>query len=181
MKTVFVFLAEGFEEVEAVTSIDLLRRAGLAVVTIAVGDSLEVAGAHHIPIVADRHISNVDELKADALLLPGGLPGVTNLGASQELLALIRQAHQEGKLLAAICAAPTILGGLGLLDGKRATCYPSFETGLGAYVPTDEAVVVDGNIITARSAGVSIAFALEVIKALLGEATAHSVAQAIIY
>lgn len=181
MKTVFVFLAEGFEEIEAVTTIDLLRRAGLSVVTVAVGDSLEVAGAHHVPVIADRHISNVLLSEADALVLPGGLPGVTNLAASEVLLSMLREAYEGGKLLAAICAAPSILGSLGILDGKPATCYPSFEPQLGAYLPTEERVVVAGQVITACAAGVSIPFALAIVKALLDEETAQSVAQAIIY
>lgn len=180
MKTVFVFLAEGFEEIEAVTTIDLLRRAGLAVVTIAVGDSLEVAGAHHIPIIADRHISNIAELEADALVLPGGLPEVTNLGKSEALLTMLRDAHNSGKLLAAICAAPTILGSLGILDGREATCYPSFEGGLGAYKASDRKVVVSDDVITACSAGVTIPFALAIITALLGEEASEAVAKAII-
>lgn len=181
MKTVFVFLAEGFEEIEAVTTIDLLRRAGLSVITISVEDSLEVTGAHHIPVIADRHISNIDELKADAFVLPGGLPGVSNLAKSETLLDILRKAQNDSKLLAAICAAPSILGELGMLDGKTATCYPSFEEKLGDYQATESAVVLSDGVITARSAGVTIPFALEIIKYLLDEETAQSVANAIIY
>lgn len=181
MKNVYVFLAEGFEEIEAITTIDLLRRAGLSVITIAVGKSLEVAGAHHIPVIADRHISQLGELEADAYVLPGGLPGVTNLAQSPELLQAIKAAHSDGKLLAAICAAPSIFGSLGLLEGLEATCYPSFEPQLGGYQPTEEAVVVTPQIITARSAGVTIPFALAIITKLLGEEASRAVAQAIIY
>lgn len=181
MKTVFVFLAEGFEEIEAITTIDLLRRAGLAVQTIAVGKSLEVAGAHHIPVIADKHISNCSLEEADALVLPGGLPGVTNLGESKELIEMIQGAYKTEKLLAAICAAPSIFGSLGILDGVPATCYPSFEPQLGKYEPTTEAVVVSERIITARSAGVTIPFALAIITKLLGNEEAEAVRKAIIY
>lgn len=181
MKTVLIFLAEGFEEIEAVTTIDLLRRAGLSVQTVAVGNSLEVAGAHHIPVIADKHISDIDAKQADAMVLPGGLPGVTNLNNSQALLKILQEAHEQGKLLAAICAAPSILGGLGLLSGKPATCYPSFEEKLGAYIPTSDKVVVTEGVITACAAGVTIPFALAIITALLGQEKADEVASAIIY
>ncbi len=180
-KTVYVFLAEGFEEIEAVATIDLLRRAGLAVVTVAVGDSREVAGAHHVPIVADQALADIAPAGADAFVLPGGLPGVTNLGASDTLRRIIAEAHQAGKVIGAICAAPSILGQLGLLEGKVATCYPSFEPQLGGYIPTSEGVAVAGNIITARSAGVTFEFALALITALLDADTAKAVASAVIY
>lgn len=180
MKNVFLFLAEGFEEIEAITTIDLLRRAGLAVLTVAVGDSLEVAGAHNIRIIADTHIRDTDFASADAFVLPGGLPGVTNLEASSKLLDLLRQGYAGGKLLAAICAAPSILGGLGFLEGRPAVCYPSFEEKLGGYIPSASPVVVSDNIITACSAGVTIDFALSIITALLGSEAAERVAKAII-
>lgn len=179
MKTVLVFLAEGFEEIEAVTTIDLLRRAGLAVQTIAVGNSLEVAGAHHIPVIADRHLSNAEPETADAFVLPGGLPGVTNLANSRPLLDILGKAYNDGKLLAAICAAPSIFGSLGFLDGRKATCYPSFEPQLGNYIPCDEAVVSTPNIITAKAAGYTVDFAIAIISTLLGEATSQNVRKAI--
>lgn len=179
MKTVFVFLAEGFEEIEAITTIDLLRRAGLAVQTIAVGDSLEVAGTHHIPVVADRHITNAEPETADAFVLPGGLPGVTNLGNSQALLEILRKAHNQGKLLAAICAAPSIFGSLGMLEGREATCYPSFEPQLGGYIPSQQAVVTTPGIITAKAAGYTADFAFAIITTLLGVEVSESVRKAI--
>lgn len=181
MKTVLIFLAEGFEEIEAITTIDLLRRAGLSVVSVAVGDSLEVAGAHYISVLADKHISDIDELDADAYVLPGGLPGVDNLNECKKLDELLLEANASGKLIAAICAAPSILGRLGLLKGKEATCYPSFEPRLGEYVPTPELVVQSGNIITATAAGVTIPFALAIASALVGKEQAEQVAQDILY
>lgn len=179
MKTVFVFLAEGFEEIEATTTIDLLRRAGLAVQTVAVGSSLEVAGAHHLPIVTDRHITNIEPETADALVLPGGLPGVTNLAASEELLSILRKAYADGKLLAAICAAPSILGSLGMLDGREATCYPSFESQLGGYIPSELPVVVTPNVITAKAAGYTADFAFAIITTFLGAEVSENVRKAI--
>lgn len=181
MKKVFVFLAPGFEEVEAVTTIDLLRRAGLTVVTVAVGDSLEISGVHHITLVANQALAEINITEGDAFVLPGGLPGVPNLAASQCVRAILQEANKAGKLLGAICAAPALLGELGFLEGRKATCYPSFEEQLKGYIPTDEAVVTDGNIITGRSAGVTIDFALALITALLGKEASEAVASAIIY
>lgn len=180
-KKVYVFLAEGFEEIEAIAVIDLLRRAGLTTVTVSVGDSLEVAGAHHIPVRADKGLQDLDLSAADAYVLPGGLPGVTNLNESETLRQAILQAERAGKLLSAICAAPMILGQLGLLQGKRATCYPSFEPHLTGYIPTQEQVVVDGSIITASGVGVAIDFALAIITYLIDKQTADDIAQAILY
>lgn len=181
MKNVLVFLADGFEEIEAITTVDLLRRSGLCVQTVAVGKSLEVSGVHHVPVIADRHISQVDASSVDAYVLPGGLPGVTNLASSEPLLELIREAYDAKRLVAAICAAPTILGKLGLLDGRPATCYPGCEGELGGYLPTGGApVAVSDHVITGRSAGVALEFALEVIAYLLGREAADRVAQAII-
>lgn len=175
MKTVFVFLAEGFEEIEAVTTIDLLRRAGLAVQTIAVGSSLEVAGAHHLPIIADRHISNAEPETADAFVLPGGMPGMTNLAASPELMDILQRGHAEGKLLAAICAAPSILGRLGFLEGRPATCYPGFESELKGYVPTADTVVVTPGIITAKGPAYTMDFALAIATELVGAEVSEDV------
>lgn len=179
-KKVYVFLAEGFEEIEAVATVDLLRRAGLTTVTVSVGKSLEVAGAHHIPMRADRALQDIDPADADAYVLPGGLPGVTNLNECAPLRELIVRAEKEGKLIAAICAAPMILGQLGLLEGKRATCYPSFEPHLTGYLPTAERVVVDGRIITASGVGVAMEFALAIISYLLDASSADEVARAIL-
>lgn len=180
-KTAYLFLATGFEEIEAITTIDLLRRAGIACITVAIGDSLQVAGAHHIPVIADQALESVDLAQADALILPGGLPGVSNLNESTGLRQLIAEGYQAGKLIAAICAAPMILGQLGILQGKEATTYPSFEPHLEGYIATERSVVVAGNVITARSAGVTIPFALSIITQLVGQEVADEVRCAIIY
>ncbi|MDO4692577.1 MAG: DJ-1/PfpI family protein [Porphyromonadaceae bacterium] len=180
-KNVYVFLAEGFEEIEAVTTIDLLRRAGLSTTTIAVGNSLEVSGAHHITLRADKPLDEVDLSRADALVLPGGLPGVDNLNSSEVLRSMLRQMYDSGRLVAAICAAPMILGQLGILKGRHATCYPSFERHLTGYKTSEQKVITDGHVITACSAGVAVDFGLEIIKYLLGDQEALRVAGEIIY
>ncbi len=182
-QNVYVFLAEGFEEIEAVTTIDLLRRAGLTTITVAVGKSLEVRGTNHIPLIADMSLSSIDYDKASALILPGGLPGVTNLNASETLRSLLKRAYEDKKLLAAICAAPMILGSLGMLEGLEATCYPSFEKYLKGYksLAEDKGLVITDNIITAKGAGCTIPFALAIIEKLCDKATADELAKGIIY
>ena len=128
MKTMYVFLADGFEEIEALAPIDVMRRAGLAVTTVSVTGNLTVQGAHGILVVADAAFDALDDADAALLFLPGGLPGATNLEAHAGLGTLLKaKANAEGVVLSAICAAPLVLGGLGLLQGKQATCYPGFE------------------------------------------------------
>lgn len=180
-KTVIVFLADGFEEIEAVATIDLLRRAGLSVITVAVGDSLEVSGAHGIVLRADQGLDFADLHAPDAVVLPGGLPGVTNLATTPRVLEVVRQVYNQGRLVAAICAAPSILGSLGILEGREATCYPSFEPQLTGYRPTERTVVVSDHVITARSAGVTFEFAHAITTALLGQEAADAVADAVLY
>lgn len=179
-KNVFVFLADGFEEVEAIATIDLLRRSGLNTTIVSIGNSLEVAGAHHIIIRADKVFVKTDFSDADALVLPGGLPGVTNLYEFTPLRELIKNGYNTGKLIAAICAAPMILGELGIVQDRYATCYPSFEKHLKGYKPTEELVVVDGNVITAAGVGVSLEFALSIIRYLIGSEETNVVADAIL-
>ena len=180
-KNVYVFLAEGFEEVEAIGTIDLLRRAGLPTHIVAVGLEPNVTGAHGIAIHADLSISEVYSDDVLALVLPGGLPGVTNLDASQRLHQLIREAHQDGKLLCAICAAPSVFGGADLLAGQEAIAYPGFEKNLKGAKVSEAPVVKSGHIITAKSAGYTFDYALEIITALAGEEKAKEVAAGIIY
>ena len=128
MKTIFVFLAEGFEEIEALTPVDVLRRAGLPVQTVSVMDEQVVAGAHGVPVLADKMFAEINPEDAEMILLPGGLPGATNLDAHEGLSRMILDFAAAEKPLAAICAAPLVLGNRGLLQGKKATCYPGFET-----------------------------------------------------
>ena len=150
MKTRYVFLAEGFEEIEALAPVDVMRRAGLAVTMVSVTDDLVVRGAHGIPVLADATFAALDFADAALLFLPGGLPGATNLEAHAELgQLLVAKAVQDEVVVSAICAAPLVLGGLGLLQGKQATCYPGFEDTMKGATYTAAKVTVDGNIFTA--------------------------------
>ena len=180
-KNVYVFLAEGFEEIEAIGTIDLLRRAGLPTHIVAVGLDPCVTGAHGIAVQADLSISEVYSDDVLALVLPGGLPGVTHLDASQRLHQLISEAHQAGKLLCAICAAPSIFGGADLLQGHEAIAYPGFEGKLQGATISAAPVVKSGHFITAKSAAYTFDFALEIISALLGKERADEVASAILH
>jgi 4-methyl-5(b-hydroxyethyl)-thiazole monophosphate biosynthesis len=179
MPHVITVLADGFEEVEAVTIIDLLRRAGVEVTVLGL-DSAEVRGAHDLRVMADKLFK---EFKGefDAIVLPGGMPGTNNLAASEELLALIRSARKQNKLCAAICAAPIVLAKAGILDKIKATCYPGFESRLTGAQAVEDAVVADGNIITSRAAGTAIPFSLKLIDVLAGEETAKKISSGILY
>lgn len=166
---VYVLLADGFEEIEALAPVDLLRRAGLTVVTVSVEDGSVVTGAHGISVATDAHISDIEDCsEAELLMLPGGMPGTTNLNASNDVHRLIDSATANGKRIAAICAAPMILGEKGLLDGKNATCYPGFEEHLKGAKEVGGRVVTDGLVTTAKGAGAAVEFALELISLLCG-------------
>ena len=146
----YVFLAEGFEEIEALAPVDVMRRAGLAVTMVSVSDELVVRGAHGIPVVADATFAALDFADAALLFLPGGLPGATNLEKHEGLgQLLVAKAAQGDVIISAICAAPLVLGGLGLLEGKQATCYPGFEDTMKGATYTAAQVTVDGNVFTA--------------------------------
>ena len=168
MKTVFVFLADGFEEIEAITPIDVLRRAGLNVQTVSVMDKQTVSGAHGIPVVADKMFADIHLEDAEMLLLPGGLPGATNLDAHQGLSDMIMAFASEGKPLAAICAAPLVFGNRGLLQGKKVTCYPGFESYLTGAEYTAALVETDGNFITAKGPGAAMDFAFAIVEKYCG-------------
>ena len=176
MPKVCVLLAQGFEEIEATTLIDVLRRAGIEVAALGVGGTgaggLDVKGSHGIVLRADRSLAAGAGESWDMVVLPGGMPGATNLRDSPAVRSLIRKQHQEGKKIGAICAAPIALGAAGVLAGKKATSYPGFEKELeGATVLTDR-VVCDGNIVTSRGPGTAFAFALEIVAQLKGKEVA---------
>lgn len=181
MKKVSIFLAPGFEEVEALTPIDLLRRAGAQVTVVSIGEEKAVTGSHQITVTADKLFEEMDFSDQDMFILPGGQPGTNNLKACKKLRDLLEDANNREKLLAAICAAPTVFGDMGLLKGKKATCYPSCEEGLtGAEYMTDR-VVADGNIITSRGVGTAIPFALSLIEQLFGKEKSGEIRKSIIY
>ncbi len=162
---IYVFFAPGFEEIEAITPVDLLRRAGLAVTTVGVGGR-QVTGAHGITLTCDIAEADAQPDDLQMLVLPGGMPGTTNLAASPVVQRFIDHAAEQGSWLAAICAAPSVLGGRGLLRGRRATCFPGFEEQLIGATCTGSILEKDGNIITARGAGVAVDFALALVEAL---------------
>lgn len=178
---VYVFLAEGFEEVEALTPVDFMRRAGIEVTTVGVGGK-NVTGAHGITVVADLCECEVspEACEIEMVVLPGGMPGTLNLKASEKVNAFIDAAMEKGAFVAAICAAPSILGEKGILKGKMATCYPGFEDKLLGATKFDVGVISDGTIITARAAGSAVDFAAQLITALKGEDKAEEILDAVI-
>ena len=174
-----IFLAEGFEEIEALCPLDLMRRAGLEVRAIGVG-SKTVTGAHGIAVIADMTIDEYTVGNADMIFLPGGMPGTLNLAANQTVIDAVKNAFEGGKYIAAICAAPSILGDMGLLDEKEAICYPGFEDRLTGAKISKKRVVRDGNIITAAGMGVALDFGLEIVKLFCGEKRACELRSAVI-
>lgn len=177
-KKALIILAEGFEEIEASAPIDILRRAGIEVVVAGL-TAEKVTGAHKATIIADTKFEDV-ESDFDACILPGGMPGAGNLASSEKVKSVIAIMHQNGKLIAAICASPAlVLAPLGILDNKSATCYPSMETGFSknTVFKTDD-VVIDGNIITSRGPGTAMKFALAIVEKLLGKNVSDEIKEA---
>ncbi len=181
MKKVCVLLAEGFEEVEALTVVDLLRRARVYVDTVSVTEEYMIRGSHGIAVQTEDLFDEVNLEEFDMIVLPGGLPGTTNLGAHSGVRRIVKDFAESGKYVAAICAAPTILSDLGLLKGKRVTCYPDMERKISGAVLTGAPAMVDGNIVTGQGVGAAVDFALELIAVLLGNEKAGEIADAIVY
>lgn len=181
MGRVYLFMADGFEEVEGLTVVDILRRAGIGISTVSVTGSRSICGAHDIHVEADILFEECDFSDAQMLVLPGGMPGTRNLGQHRGLSELLKEAAGEGRKIAAICAAPSVLGDLGLLEGKEAVCYPGFEDRLrGARVLTED-VAVDGNITTSRGLGTAIPFALKLAEQLVGSSEAAKIGHSIMF
>lgn len=180
-KQVYAYMASGLEEVECLAVVDVLKRAGVEVTLVSIGTELEVTGAHNITITADAFFSELDAMNADCLFLPGGMPGTRHLGNHAGLTDALQQAVQKGKHVAAICAAPSVLGQLGLLRGKTATCYPGFQDKLEGAKYTSQGVVTDGNVTTARGLGYALDLGLELVKILIGAEKAQQVKEAIQY
>jgi len=189
-KKAIVLLADGFEDVEAVTPIDYLRRAGIEVTTVSISESLTVTSKWGgIKMTANSTLTDIVKQGTDgydAVIAPGGMPGSTNLAASKETGALIKKMAADGKLVCAICAAPAlVLAPLGLLNGKKFTCYPGMEekvtnAGCAGCKWSDNHVVTDGNIITSRGAGTAGLFAVTIIEKLLDKAAAQKIADAVL-
>ena len=184
-KNAVVLLAEGFEEVEAVTPIDYLRRAGINVTIAAVGGNLSAKGARGITVNADTLLCDIIKQGGtaafDTIIIPGGMPGAVNIAASKEAGALITEMASAGKLVCAICAAPAVvLAPLGILSGKKFTCYPGMEEKIQGGKWTDERVVIDGTVVTSRGAGTAGEFAVAIIARLLDQAAGDKIAQTVL-
>jgi len=176
---VCIFLADGFEMIEALTPCDILHRAGLDVRLVSVSGKEFVRSTHGVDVKTDLALCNLDPVAVDMMILPGGMPGAKNLYESKPLIELLMRHAEHNKPIGAICAAPFILGKCGLLQGKKATCYPGFESDLLGATSLADGVVRDGNIITAKGMGVSLDFALEICEMLCGKEKRDEIAKAI--
>lgn len=178
MKKVMVPLANGFEEIEALTVVDVLRRIGIKVDTVGVVSSM-IIGSHGIKIITDKRLAEIEEDEYDAIVLPGGDPGYKNLAKTSKIIEILKKMNSKGKLIAAICASPSILAKAGLLEGKRATIYPGMEKELP--YPRGDRVVIDGNTITSQGPGTAIEFALAIVEALVGKEKALILKRQLVY
>lgn len=176
---VYVLLGAGFEETEAIVPVDLMRRAGIQVHTVGIGGKT-ITGSHGIAVQADITLEEMDLTSLEMIVLPGGLGGVASISASAEALYAVRFAWENGKYVAAICAAPTILAKLGMTDGREVTCYPGCEKQMGNAQLTNLAAVQDGRLITGTSAGCALSFGLQLISALKGPDAANTIAEQIV-
>lgn len=181
MSKTAIFMADGVEEIEALTVVDLLRRAKEEIVMVNIHDTDKVVGSHNIVTETDQKISEFNPADYDAVVLPGGLRGHQNLKANDKVIAAVKEMAAAGKLVTAICAAPTVLGYAGVLEGKKAICYPGMEDGLTGAVVTTEEVVCDGNIITSRGMGTAIPFGLAIIEYLQDKNAADEMAAKIVF
>lgn len=181
MGKVGVFFAKGFEEIEALTVVDVLRRAGIEVVCVSIDGAKSVAGSHNIEVVMNKKLEEVDFEALDMIVLPGGMPGTKNLEACDALTSQVKAFYQQGKLIGAICAAPSIFGHMGLLEGKEACIYPGMEDELYNAKVSYEPVMQVKNIITSRGMGTAIPFALKIVEQFFDLATAQQLGKDIVY
>lgn len=180
-KQICVFLADGFEEIEGLTVVDLLRRAGVKVTTVSITGAHTIHGAHGIDVQADKLFDDVTYEEMDMVVLPGGMPGTLHLGEHEGVKKVLGQFYQAGKYLAAICAAPSVLGKYGMLKGRKATSYPGFEDALTGAEYVYDQVAVDDFVITSRGMGTAIPFALKLIGILVSPDKEKEIGEAIIY
>lgn len=176
----YVFLADGFEEIEALATVDILRRGGVEVRTVSITGEQVVCGSHNIPVIADITYKKLED-GAQCVILPGGMPGTLNLGASDAVENCVRKTYAGGGIIAAICAAPSVFSEYGLLDGKKATSYPDFEKKMPGCIYTKNRVETDGNIVTSRGAGTAHDFAFKLLAMLKDAETAENIRKAMIY
>ena len=181
MSKIGIFIADGCEEIEGLTVVDIVRRAKLEIDTISITGKKEVTSSHNVTFLTDTTAEKADFASYDGIVLPGGMPGTIHLGENETVNRVIKEFAAEGKLVAAICAAPSVLGQAGILEGKRATCHPGFEDKLlGANVEF-EPVVRDSNVITSRGMGTAIPFALEIVRYFLDDAAVEHVKTGLVY
>lgn len=181
MKKIGIFMAQGCEEIEGLTVVDVLRRGGIEIDMISITSEKEIKGSHNIHFFADVLGKDIKMEDYDGIILPGGMPGTMNLLESGDVLKVVKELYKKGKLVAAICAAPMVLGHCGILEGKKATCHPGFEEKLTLAIPVEKKVVRDGNVITSRGMGTAIEFALEIMDYFKGEEAAAEVAKGLVY
>jgi 4-methyl-5(b-hydroxyethyl)-thiazole monophosphate biosynthesis len=181
MSKIGIFMADGCEEIEGLTVVDIARRAGIEIETISITGTDRVTSSHKVTFLTDTTKEEADYASYDGIVLPGGMPGTVHLGEDETVGRVIREFAADGKLVAAICAAPSVLGQAGILEGKKATCHPGFEeklTGANCFL---DAVVRDGNIITSRGMGTAIPFALEIVRYFLDDAAVDKVKTGLVY
>ena len=182
MKKLGIFMAEGCEMIEGLAVVDVVRRTEeMEIITIAIGDNKEVTSSHNVTFLADALISDVNFDELDGIVLPGGMPGTLNLLANETVNAVVRKFAEEGKLVAAICAAPSVLGAAGILEGRHATCHPGFEEKLIGATCLEDAVVIDGHIVTSRGMGTAVDFGLAIVWLMLDDEAVEKVKKAIVY
>lgn len=181
MSKIGIFMANGCEEIEGLTVVDILRRGGVEVLTISITDCAQVTGSHFVTFRTDTVKSAVTFSKLDGVVLPGGMPGTLNLGADETVGRVIKEFADSGRLVAAICAAPSVLGAAGLLNGKNAVCHPGFEEKLIGANTSEDPVMRDGNIITSRGMGTAIPFGLAILEYLKGPEAVEQVRKGLVY
>lgn len=181
MSKIGIFMADGCEEIEGLTVVDILRRAKMECVMISICEKKEITGSHGIVFHADALAEEVDFAEFDGIVLPGGMPGTLHLGENKSVNEVIEKFAAAGKLVAAICAAPSVLGAAGILNGKRATCHPGFEEKLSGALLCEDKVVVDANIITSRGMGTAIPFALEILRYFTDDAAVEQIKKGLVY
>ncbi len=181
MAKAYEFLANGFEDIEALAPVDILHRGGIEIKTVSIGDSIMVESAHGVQVKADMMFGEADLKDADLLLIPGGMPGAKNLDEHEGVRCALAKQAEQNKLIGAICAAPMVLGHLGLLRGRKATCYPGFETELDGAIYTSEPYTVDGNIITGKGPGASFEYAYALLTLMKGERVVEALKKGMMY
>lgn len=181
MKQAVMLFAEGYEEVEALMTVDLLKRGGVGVTMASITDERMVRGSHDIRVAMDATLEEVDLGGMDAILIPGGLQGTQNLGKDAATCQALKNMSSAGKVVGAICAAPSVLGACGILQGKRATCYPGFEEKLEGAEFVDEMAVADGNVVTSRGLGTSMEFGFKLLEILVSPEKAQEIREQIVF